>query len=233
MRRGRLRTRRSGSSAATPAPTPGRTSPRPGRIIGTSRTRLETAAAFGLRVDPTVGDDPALAMAIDFRSLPPEQLRCPPQSLAAAHLRGQQPEPEHGPAGPLSVRPGARGHGQAALRPRPFTSPRRHLTPAARPAPLVGVVLRAGPEARRQPIWYTPRPRDTADASFSAGVADTGPPLIADGRARSLGYGASITEGHDDVRHPRRKFLRHTTRQAENFALRIESRSHDPNVSDY
>jgi hypothetical protein len=47
------------------------------------------------------------------------------RGVAAARLCGQQPEPEHGPAGALSVRAGADRHGQAALRPWPDPPPRR------------------------------------------------------------------------------------------------------------
>jgi hypothetical protein len=49
------------------------------------------------------------------RSLPPGRLRCADRGMAAAHLRGQQPQPQHGPAGPLPLRPGADGHGEATL----------------------------------------------------------------------------------------------------------------------
>ena len=46
-------------------PIRGRTSPRPGRTLHIVDA-LETAAAFGLRIAPKAGRDPALAMASDF-----------------------------------------------------------------------------------------------------------------------------------------------------------------------
>lgn len=54
----RPRTGGSGSSAAMPAHTHGRISPRLGRTTCTSSTTLETAAAFGLRVRPGPGAIP-------------------------------------------------------------------------------------------------------------------------------------------------------------------------------
>ena len=92
---------------------------------------LETAAAFGLRVRPD-GRARSRARHRDrLRSLRAGRFRRPAPGLAAAHLRGQQPQPEHGPARPLSLRPGARRDGQAALRPRPD---RQIARPAARSA---------------------------------------------------------------------------------------------------
>ena len=69
---------------------------------------LDTAASFGLAVDPG-GQRRSDAQDRDrLRSLPRRELRPAGRRLAAADRRGQQPEPQHGPAGPLSVRADAR-----------------------------------------------------------------------------------------------------------------------------
>ena len=64
----------------------------------------------GLRAlgQPAGRRQPARRDGDRLRSLPAAGPRQPDPGLAAADRRGQQPEPEHGPAGPLPVRPRAR-----------------------------------------------------------------------------------------------------------------------------
>ncbi len=66
---------------------------------------LDTGASFGLSVNPVVGEDPRHAAVIDFDPYQPPDLEEPDAGLAAADRRGQQPQPQHGPARPLPVRP--------------------------------------------------------------------------------------------------------------------------------
>ena len=78
---------------------------------------LETASAFGLSVRPKLSQGSELATKIDFD---PARRRhgSHHRRLAAAHLRGQLDQPQHGPAGPLSVRPGAARDREAVVHPR-------------------------------------------------------------------------------------------------------------------
>ena len=69
---------------------------------------LDTAASFGLAVDPGVSDDPTLEAEIGFDPYRARELRPAGRGLAAADRGGEQPQPQHGPAGPLSVRADAR-----------------------------------------------------------------------------------------------------------------------------
>ena len=87
---------------------------------------LETAHAFNLRIRPEAGADPALAMAADLDPYGHADFDDLIAMWLPLTLRGQQPEPQHGPAGSVSVRPGALGPRQAALHSR-----------ARRPKPLV------------------------------------------------------------------------------------------------
>ena len=65
---------------------------------------LDTAASFGLAVDPGVSDDPTLETEIAFDPYRAPQLRPAGRGLAAADRGGQQPQPQHGPARPLPLR---------------------------------------------------------------------------------------------------------------------------------
>ena len=89
---------------------------------------LDTGAGFGLSVNPRVGEDPRHATVIDFDPYQPPDLDSLIAGLAAADRRGQQPEPQHGPARPLPVRPEPERRRQGPLHPR--TS-----APAAQPRP--------------------------------------------------------------------------------------------------
>ena len=78
---------------------------------------LETASAFGMRVRPRVTKGADLSTAIDFD---PHSAAAGPHRrlLAAADLRGQFDQPQHGHRRPLSVRAGAAGDRQAVVHPR-------------------------------------------------------------------------------------------------------------------
>ena len=78
---------------------------------------LDTAASFGMAVEPGTVTDPTLSTAIAFDPYRGEELRPAGAGVAAADRRGQQPEPQHGPAGSLPVRADARDHREAALHP--------------------------------------------------------------------------------------------------------------------
>ena len=69
------RTGRSASSAPMPAPTRGRTGPRPGRTTCTSSTRWRPPHAFGLRVRPQAGARSRARHGDRFRPLWPGRLR--------------------------------------------------------------------------------------------------------------------------------------------------------------
>ena len=125
-------TGRSASSAPTPACTRGRTGRRPGRTTCTSSIRWRPRPPSACACSPAPGAMSALAMTADFDPYGEGDFAALVAGLAAAHLRAQQSQPEHGPGGLLSVRPGAAGHGEAALHPRrhpPQQYPRIELTP--------------------------------------------------------------------------------------------------------
>ncbi len=78
---------------------------------------LDTGAGFGLgqparrRGSPQRGGD-------RLRSLRSARRHQPDPRLAAADRRGQQPQPQHGPAGPLPLRSQSGGRGKGCLHPR-------------------------------------------------------------------------------------------------------------------
>ena len=128
---------------------------------------LEMAHAFGISIVPA-RRQPTKGLSADCRSqsLQGEGRRDADRGLAAADLRGEQSEPQHGAAGPLPVRHLGAGDRQAAVHPRSHS---RHAAQARRCADGAARVLatseRAGgasgptPEAlRRRP----PSPRRRA-----------------------------------------------------------------------
>ena len=78
---------------------------------------LETARAFGLSVRPKVSKGAELATTIDFDPHNADN-RPHHRGLAAAHLRRQFDQPQHGPLRPLSLHPVARRDREAHLHPR-------------------------------------------------------------------------------------------------------------------
>ena len=69
---------------------------------------LDTAASFGMAVDPGVSDDPTLEAEIAFDPYRGRNFDRLVAGLAAADGGGEQPQPQHGAAGPLSLRADAR-----------------------------------------------------------------------------------------------------------------------------
>ena len=110
----RRRTGRRTTSAPMRPCTRGRISPRPGRTTCTWSTRSTPPASFGLAVDPPVRATRATAAEIDFDPYRARDFDRLVERLDAADRRGQQPEPQHGPARPLSVRAEPAGDREAA-----------------------------------------------------------------------------------------------------------------------
>jgi hypothetical protein len=83
------------------------------------RDTEQTAAAYGLVVEGPDAKAPAAAPLEAVPSERPRDLRRDRRDLAAADLRPQRGEPQHGRARPLPVRPGPEGAREAAVRARP------------------------------------------------------------------------------------------------------------------
>src|SRR5687768_13721369 len=94
-----------------PQSTPSFTSSRPSPP--TRSTRSSQSSIFSPAISSKQQPENPLS------GLPSAGLRRPDPSLAAADLRRQQPQPQHGPPQPLPLRPGSDGHGKAPLRSRP------------------------------------------------------------------------------------------------------------------
>ncbi len=106
-------TGRSVSSRPMRAPTRGRISPRPGRTTSTWWIRSKPPTPFGLIVKPKASQ--SFAAKIDFNPHGSDMDRLI-ELVAAAHLRGQLDQPQHGPSRSLSFRAQPAGDRQACLR---------------------------------------------------------------------------------------------------------------------
>ena len=115
--------RRTGGKASFPPTRPcirGRTSPRPGRTTCTSSTRSRWRTR-SISVAPRVAADEGLSAVVDRNPYRAPNVETAARRVAAAHLRGQQPQPQHGPARSLSLRHLDAGGRQAAVHPRPHS----------------------------------------------------------------------------------------------------------------
>ena len=101
---GRRPAGRTSTSAPTRRRTPGRTSPRPGPTICTWSTPSTPARASASR-QPRASARTRVTRRYRLRSLQPPTVERLMRRVAAADGRGQQPQPQHGPARPLSLRP--------------------------------------------------------------------------------------------------------------------------------
>ena len=93
---------------------------------------LETAGAFGLRLRPQVADARRSRRRRSISTRTSSTWRAH-RRLAAADLRGQLDQPQHGPAGSLSVRSRPAGDREAHLRPRSVIQPAAQRAAASTP----------------------------------------------------------------------------------------------------